>query len=565
AYTLRAGSPAIGSGPNGSDMGYVVASGASISGEPQPQTWRTEATLSVAGPAIINYRFRLNSGEWSGERSVSEPILLSGLSGTNSVEVVGQNEIGIWQADAEATVSEVWSVDPAVARLWISEVDAHAGQVEIWNDSGADLDLAGYSINAVPLSPAPPLSAGSYRIVDVGGLRTNGAAVVLVDPSAQVVDSVRYGLQIPGNSIARLGRNLDWGLAQPTLGAANIPLPLALRDHLKLNEWLLNSDCLFTSDFVELYNSEALPVSITGLGVDFEPRLGGGIWVGKPLSFVEAGGLLALQMDGDVDAGDDHSDLESSGELGAMIRLLDGGALLDEVVNNSDVADVSGGRFPTGSDNFETFPLPTPGLSVEVIEVETITPLIAIDSVWSYEDSDTDLGSAWRAVGFEDSSWSSGAALLGRETSPEDLPEPLATGINYVEGTPTYYFRRHFEFTGDPSNTELRLRTVLDDGAVIYLNGVELHRLRMEDPVTHEGFASDNVGDADYEGPFVLSAGTLVVGDNVIAVEVHQDEEGSSDIVFGLELEAVVTEQISQGLGDAEAILVGLELTEIMF
>ncbi|MFT6573372.1 MAG: hypothetical protein ACJA16_001555, partial [Akkermansiaceae bacterium] len=166
---------------------------------------------------------------------------------------------------------------------------------------------------------------------------------------------------------------------------------------------------------------------------------------------------------------------------------------------------------------------------------------------------------------YDDAEWSTGAALLGRETSPQNLPERLETAIDYVSGKSTYYFRHRFQFLGDPARAELHLRTVVDDGAVFYLNGVELHRLRMDDPVGHGVFANDNVGDANYEGPFTLSADGLLVGGNVLAVEVHQDDVGSSDIVFGLELEAVETEFMSEGLGDAEAILAGLRATEIMF
>lgn len=565
AYTLGLGSPAIGTGPNGLDMGYLVAAGASISGEPLAVTWRSGAILDVAGPGIVNYRFRLNGGAWSVDTPVVMPIELGGLSGTNVVEVVGQNSVGDWQADADAAVSESWTVDPDFAQLLLSEIDADAGRVELWNDSGTELDVNGHLINGFTIGGAPPLPAGGYLVVDVPGLRSHGSEVLLQDGAMQMVDSVVYGLQVPGATVARLGRDLEWGLGQPTLGMANRAQALALRTGLRLNEWLLNSDCLFTSDFIEIFNRESLPVSLGGVSVDVAPRLGGDAWSGAPLSFIAAGGFVALRMDGDLAAGGDHSNLDGSGELGSVVSLLDGGGVIDEVTNNSDQVDISGGRATPGGEALTTFTLPTPGLAVEVTTIENITPLVAIDSVWSYEDSDTDLGAAWRELGFDDSAWASGGALLGRETSPDNLPENLVTEVGYVSGIPTYYFRKHFEFSGDPAGAGLRLRTVVDDGAVIYLNGVELHRLRMDDPVTHAAFASDNVGDADYEGPFDLPVGALVAGDNVLAVEVHQDDGASSDIVFGLELEAVEVELISQGIGDAEAILAGLRLTEIMF
>ncbi len=49
---LRPESPARGRGDNGVDMGPMIPSGASISGEPLPVTWRTSATLTVGGPDL---------------------------------------------------------------------------------------------------------------------------------------------------------------------------------------------------------------------------------------------------------------------------------------------------------------------------------------------------------------------------------------------------------------------------------------------------------------------------------------------------------------------------------
>ncbi|MBI4661549.1 MAG: hypothetical protein HY735_22230 [Verrucomicrobia bacterium] len=44
-----------------------------------------------------------------------------------------------------------------------------------------------------------------------------------------------------------------------------------------------------------------------------------------------------------------------------------------------------------------------------------------------------------------------------------------------------------------------------------------------------------------YAGPFDVSSASLVTGDNVFAVEVHQSDATSSDIVFGAELRAIRT------------------------
>jgi hypothetical protein len=71
------------------------------------------------------------------------------------------------------------------------------------------------------------------------------------------------------------------------------------------------------------------------------------------------------------------------------------------------------------------------------------------------------------------------------------------------------------------------------------LNGHELYRVAVDDPVTYTNVSTRLVDNAVYEGPFKRDATWLVQGDNVIAAEVHQNNSGSSDIVFGMTLDTV--------------------------
>ena len=124
---LQADSPCRGTGPNGLDMGAGISSGASISGEPEGVTSDTSATLTVAGPGIWVYRWRVNGGPWSEDVSLvpqailegapltatlfdnAPPIELSDLTdGTYTVEVLGQNSAGDWQGSP--TISRTWTV-----------------------------------------------------------------------------------------------------------------------------------------------------------------------------------------------------------------------------------------------------------------------------------------------------------------------------------------------------------------------------------------------------------------------------------------------------------------------
>ncbi|RIK79889.1 MAG: hypothetical protein DCC68_12250 [Planctomycetota bacterium] len=159
--------------------------------------------------------------------------------------------------------------------------------------------------------------------------------------------------------------------------------------------------------------------------------------------------------------------------------------------------------------------------------------LLPLSSTWRYDKSGTDLGTAWRNVGYNDAGWESGPALLGVESA-----FPLATTFTpYVQSVRTYYFRTTFQFDGNLNGAELKLRHRVDDGAVFYLNGQEVSRFNMAaGAVTFSTLANVGVGDAALSGLFSLPTNLLVAGTNTFAVEVHQASTTSSDIVFGAEL-----------------------------
>jgi hypothetical protein len=115
-FHLLPDSPVAGIGPNGLDMGAYVPAGASISGEPDSVTDRTDAALTVWGPGITEYKYSVNSdeGPWNGDFSTeTDPsIRLYNLADGQSVTVYvkGKNSAGRWQADPDVTASKTWTV-----------------------------------------------------------------------------------------------------------------------------------------------------------------------------------------------------------------------------------------------------------------------------------------------------------------------------------------------------------------------------------------------------------------------------------------------------------------------
>lgn len=166
--------------------------------------------------------------------------------------------------------------------------------------------------------------------------------------------------------------------------------------------------------------------------------------------------------------------------------------------------------------------------------------LVSIDAstLWRYNAAGTNPPASWNQPSFDDSAWPEGAALLADETGP--LPEPIRTPLvrsNQV----SFYFRKSFVFGGDTAGVTLRVRQVIDDGVVIYLNGLEVSRTGMPaGTINFNTPASRTVNDAVYEGPVSIPASALRSGTNVLAAEVHQASVSGNDIVFGLALEARV-------------------------
>jgi hypothetical protein len=103
---------------------------------------------------------------------------------------------------------------------------------------------------------------------------------------------------------------------------------------------------------------------------------------------------------------------------------------------------------------------------------------------------------------------------------------------------PTVYFRTHFNFSGEPSDGVLRFDTTVNDGAVFYLNGAEVLRVGMPSgSPTYQTLADRLAGDNSEQ--FDVAARGLVSGDNVLAVELHQQSLTSFDLTLALKVEGV--------------------------
>ena len=185
------------------------------------------------------------------------------------------------------------------------------------------------------------------------------------------------------------------------------------------------------------------------------------------------------------------------------------------------------------------------------------TQLVSLTNSWKFTTNNLD-GVNWTAPDYDDTNWlGEGPALLHMEAStfvaPKNTVLPPGVGQPTTQPIPrTYYFRSHFQFSGQtPSG--LMFSNYIDDGAVFYLNGAEVRRLRVPAAptvITNNTSANGSpcagtaqAGDAATQCPdvFVISGNlltNLVQGDNVVAIEVH-NLPPANDLVFGSALIAL--------------------------
>ncbi|MEQ1505769.1 MAG: PKD domain-containing protein, partial [Myxococcota bacterium] len=170
------------------------------------------------------------------------------------------------------------------------------------------------------------------------------------------------------------------------------------------------------------------------------------------------------------------------------------------------------------------------------------TPLLAAGADWRYLDTGVAPPIDWNTAGFDDSGWAVGPAPLGYGLV--DIATTVSYGGDAVNRYVTTWFRATIDAADLPGALDdyeafsLHLRR--DDGAIVYLNGVEVMRSNLPTVVTDATLATLSVFGTDQDTffPVVLPSDALVDGENVVAVELHQQSKSSTDLVMDLKLSA---------------------------
>jgi len=474
----------------------------------------------------------------------------------------------LFSGDSVVTFNEIM-YNPAAS-------DSGGEWVELHNQLSVDVDLSGWRLSDgvdYTFAEGTTLGGGDYLVVAKdpsalelaaginnvfggwsGSLSNSGETIRLRDHNNRVMDELDYNDagQFPvaadgsGASLAKTsehaatGDPASWGFSADsggTPGSVNSVASSALR----LSEVAGAQDGAF---IVEIENTGGSSLNLAGYAL----VLAGSSDVTYALSGSLGAGAFGVYSQ--AATGMDPQDEDRLFLLGP------GGAVIDGTrVENSARArsEQWGGRWQrpdvatfggTNSFDFEEA-IVINEILYHQLPIDPVAPtvttqqLINFSSVWRYNQSGADQGPGWATSAHSSGvgGWQLGAGVLGLEGAT--LAAPINTTLTL--GPRTFYFETDFTFTGDPSSvTQLQLTHLVDDGAVFYLNGVEVGT-RINLPggtVNASTLANPGVDNAGL-GLMTLDASQLVAGTNRLSVEVHQASTTSSDIVMGVELEAV--------------------------
>jgi hypothetical protein len=150
---------------------------------------------------------------------------------------------------------------------------------------------------------------------------------------------------------------------------------------------------------------------------------------------------------------------------------------------------------------------------------------------WRWKAGDSEPPASWRLLAFDDSGWESGPSGLGFGDGDDATVVPQGA---------SFYIRRRFQVESLDGLTAAVLHVDYDDAFVAYLNGVEVARANIGSPGVPPSHST--LADFEHEARIYLdqdpetfplpSSATdlLLAGDNVLAIQVHNQYWSSNDL-----------------------------------
>ena len=303
-----------------------------------------------------------------------------------------------------------------------------------------------------------------------------------------------------------------------------------------------------TTEFIEIYNSGATPVELGGW------QLADAVAFTFPAGELAAGAYLVVAADpaalipeySVAALGPWAGKLSNDGE-----RIL----LLDELGAEIDRVDY-GTSFPwptAAGGGGQSMELINPALDNDLggswrsavppdfLPERFLVPASGTGWRWRPGDSGASVPvGAWRETGFaEDETWNPATLPIGFGNVTGMTIRTPASGMrgNYT----SLFLRNEIAIAPGEIPPAMQLRFMLDDGFIMWINGVEVYRENMPGQPGDEPDLSDEASSNYAEGTTVMETlevdGHLVEGINTVAIQLFNARVGSSDL--GLELHLI--------------------------
>ena len=149
-------------------------------------------------------------------------------------------------------------------------------------------------------------------------------------------------------------------------------------------------------------------------------------------------------------------------------------------------------------------------------------------SGWKYLANGSNQGTAWRTLNNPGSPWVGASASFGYAHSQT---------TTIASGNITAYFLKNVNIADPALYSSFNFVYSYDDGAVIYVNGVEVKRSNM--PTGTIAYTTVASGTSYTTGATLsIASSYFTAGNNIIAVEIHQRTAASSNCYFDMSLAA---------------------------
>ena len=176
----------------------------------------------------------------------------------------------------------------------------------------------------------------------------------------------------------------------------------------------------------------------------------------------------------------------------------------------------------------------------EISDIVT-TDVLKAGSTWLYYQKGSLDNVGWTSSNFSTNSWESGPAPLGFGNNGRPMSN-AATKLTRLDennnSRPTFYFRNEFTLDDTPKDNETyTLNFEVDDAIIVYINGHEVGTYHIPSGAKYADYVQDYYdntyeGENPYVGTMTIDRSVLKKGKNVLAVEIHNCNNTSSDLWF---------------------------------